>query len=182
VLRAGAGVDSEGESVLGGQIGLVDFGSSSSVEIAIAFFQARLVEDYSGLVQDPFGNLQPHRYHEDTEVRGAGPLASILIGEGPRGSRGPYLAVGLGLGVFEVDWHVESPTDRELGSARPGGGSMREEQTLLPGGLGNVGLGFRVHRHLDVRAHMLTLLTPSTDQREDLKLLATFMLSAGVGL
>jgi hypothetical protein len=175
VLRAGAGVDSEGESVLGGQIGLVDFGSSSSVEIAIAVFEAHLVEDY----RSP--DL-PHEYHEDTRVRGAGPLASLLVGDGPRGSRGPYLAVGLGLGVFDVDWIVESPTDAGLGSVRGGGGSMRTEDGLLLGGLGSLGLGFRVHRYLDIRVHALSLLAPSTDAREDLKLLASFMLTAGVGL
>jgi hypothetical protein len=182
VLRAGAGLDSEGESVLGGQIGIVDFGTSSAVEIALAFFEARLVEDYGGRAPNRFGEDEPHQYHEDTEVRGVGPLASLLAGDGPRGSRGPYLALGLGVGAFQVDWHVVSPTDGALGAAQPGGGSLREESVLLPGGLGSVGLGYRVHRRLDLRAHALTLLTPSTNTREDLKLLSAFMLTAGLEL
>jgi hypothetical protein len=45
-----------------------------------------------------------------------------------------------------------------------------------------VGLGFRVHRRLDLRAHALTLLTPSTEAREDLKLLWAFMLTTGLEL
>jgi len=182
VLRGGAGVDSAGRGVFGGQIGLVDFGSSSSVEFAVALFEARLAEDYVGLLPGPFGNDVPHENHEDTRVRGVGPLASVLIGDGPRGSRGPYLAVGLGLGAFDSVWNVESPTANGLGNARPGGGSMRTEERLLLGGLASLGLGLRVHRRLDVRAQALTLMTPSTDERENAKLLATFMLTAGVGL
>jgi hypothetical protein len=181
VLRAGAGIDSQGKRVLGGQIELVDFGTSSSVEIALALFEGRLVEDYQVAVP---GAIRPtfHDYHEDTRVRGAGPIASVLIGQGPRDSRGPYLAVGLGLGMLDVGWHVESPTDRDLGSLLPTGGSVSREDVLLLGGLGSLGLGFRVHRRLDVRAQALTLMTPSTDAREDAKFLTTLMLTAGVGI
>jgi hypothetical protein len=182
VLRAGAGVDSQGERVLGGEIGLVDFGASSSVEIGLALFEGRLVEDYEGSALGVLGFDVLHEYHEDTRVRGAGLIASLLVGQGPQDSRGPYLALGLGLGVLDVDWYVESPTDRDLGTRRPTGGSIREEEALLPGGLGSVGLGFRVHRRLDLRAHALTQMTPSTDARENAKFLTTFMLTAGVGI
>ena len=182
VLRAGAGIDSAGGRVLGGQIELVDFGASSSVEMALAVFEGRLVEDYRVAAPTSLGFDVPHDYHEETQVRGAGAIATILIGHGPRDSRGPYVALGLGLGALDVDWHVESPTDRFLGSARPNGGSTRQEDGLLLGGLGSLGLGFRVHRRLDVRAHALTLMTPSTDTREEIKLVTTFMLTAGVGL
>jgi hypothetical protein len=181
VLRAGAGVDSQGERVLGGQVGLVDFGSSSSVEIALALFEARLVQDYIGFTPGVIGPDE-HEYHEDTRVRGAGPIASILIGHGPRDSRGPYLALGLGVGVFDVDWRVESPTDRNLGSPRPPGGSMREQKALLPGGLGSAGVGYRLHRRVDLRVQALTLMAPSTNEREDAKFLTSLMLTAGVGL
>ncbi len=180
-LRAGAGIDAQGEPVLGGQIELVDFGTSSSVELAVAVFEGRLVEDYRVLTDNGIA-LVPDDYHEDTRVRGAGPIASLLVGQGPRDSRGPYLAVGLGLGVFAVEWHVESPTDDSLGTLRPSGGSVRAEDAVLLGALGNLGLGFRIHRRLDLRAHALTLMTPSTDAREDAKLLTTFMITAGVGI
>jgi hypothetical protein len=180
VLRAGAGVDSQGGLVFGGQIALVDFGASSSVEMALAAFEGRLVEDYSGEEPGPIVAIQ-HDYHEDTRARGAGLIGSLLIGHGPRDSRGPYIALGLGIGALDVDWRVESPTARDLGPARPTGGSMREEHGLLPGGLGNVGLGFRLHRRLDLRAQALTLMAPSTDARENLKLLTVFTLTAGVG-
>jgi hypothetical protein len=182
VLRAGAGIDSQGDRVVGAQIGIIDFGNSSSVEIAVALFEASLVQNYSSPVPGLLGTDVLNDYHEDTRVRGAGPIASVLIGQGPRDSRGPYLGLGLGMGAFDVDWLVESPHDRDLGTARPGGGSMRDEDTLLLGGLGSVGLGFRFHRRLDVRAQALTLLTPSTGSREDAKLLTTFVLMAGVGI
>ena len=181
VLRAGAGIDVQGERVIGGQVGLVDFGTSSSVEMALAVFEGRLVEDYR-VYTDNGIRLVPDDYHEDTRVRGAGPIASVLIGQGPRDSRGPYLALGLGLGVFDVDWHVESPTDRSLGTVRPTGGSFSQEDGLLLGALGSLGLGFRVHRRLDIRAQALTMMTPSTDAREDAKLLTTFLLTVGVGI
>jgi hypothetical protein len=181
-LRAGAGIDSAGGSVLGAQIELVDFGTSHSVEMALGIFEGRLVEDRRVLVRSSLGRDEPHDYHEDTRVRGAGAIASVLVGHGPRDSRGPYGTLGLGLGAFGVDWHIESPTDRFLGTARPTGGSLIEEDTLLLGGLGSLGLGFRVHRRLDVRAYTLMLLTPSTDTREDIKLLTSFMLTAGIGI
>ncbi len=181
VVRAGGGVDATGRTVVGGQVEFVDFGTSSSVELALTVFEARRVEDFRGTTQGPFGE-GTHDYHEDTRVRGAGVITSVLIGHGPRDSRGPYLAVGLGLGLFDVDWHVESPTDVLLGSVRPTGGSIREEDALLLGGLCNVGLGFRLHRRIDVRAQALTLMTPPTDARRDVKLLATFTISAGVGI
>lgn len=182
VLRAGAGIDSGGGRVLGGQFGIVDFGASNSVEMVLTLFEGRLAEDHSVLVRTSSGRDEPYDYHEETRVRGAGAIASILIGHGPRDSRGPYVALGLGLGAFGVDWHIESLTDRFLGSARPTGGSLREEDVLLLGGLGSLGLGFRVHRRLDVRAHALTMMTPSTDSREDLKLVTNIMLMAGVGM
>jgi hypothetical protein len=122
----------------------------------------------------------PDEYHEDTRVRGAGPIASILIGHGPRDSRGPYVGLGLGIGVFDVNWHVESATDRFLGTARASGGSSRQEDSLLLGGLGSLGLGFRLHRRMDVRAQALTLMVPSTDTREDAKLLTVLLFTAGV--
>jgi hypothetical protein len=179
VLRGGAGIDAQGERVLGGQIELVDFGASSSVEMAFALFESRLIEDYQVSTSNGIA-LVPDDYHEDTRVRGAGPIASILVGHGPRDSRGPYLGVGLGVGMLDVDWHVESPTDRSLGTVRPGGGSMRREGTLLLGGLGSLALGFRVHRRLDVRAQALTQMVPSTDAREDAKFLTVLLFTAGV--
>ena len=180
-IRVGAGIDGEG-SVVGGQVELVDFGTSSSVELALAVFGARLVEDYRDIVDGgPFGPIT-HDYHESTRVRGAGLIASILIGQGPRDSRGPYLAVGLGLGPFDVDWHIESPTYTFLGSPRPAGGSIREQHRPILGGLGSLGLGLRIHRRLDVRAQALTLMAPTTDARRDLKLIATYTLTAGVGI
>jgi hypothetical protein len=181
-LRAGAGIDSAGGPVLGAQIELVDFGTSHSVEMALTLFEGHLVEDYSLLVRTSLGRDEPYDYHEDTRVRGAGAIASILIGHGPKDSRGPYLALGLGLGAFGVDWHIESATDQLLGSARPTGGSMREEDGLLFGGLGSLGLGFRVNRRLDLRAHALTMMTPSTHSREDIKLVTTMLLTAGLGM
>ena len=182
IVRAGAGIDSEGGRVFGGQFGFVDFGASSSVEMALTLFEGHLVEDYRVLVRTSFGRDEPYDYHEDTRVRGAGGIASLLIGHGPRDSRGPYVALGLGLGAFDVDWHIESATDQFLGSARPTGGSVREEDGVLLGGLGSLGVGFRVHRRLDLRVHSLTMMTPSTDSREDIKLLTTFLLTAGLGI
>lgn len=182
VLRAGAGVDAQGRKVLGGQVEFVDFGASSSVEVALTVFEARLVEDFQGLGG---GRIAPdllHNFHEDTRLRGAGVIPSLLIGHGPRDSRGPYLALGLGLGLFDVDWHVESPTDESLGTTRSTGGSIRMEDALLLGGLGSLGVGYRIHRRIDVRAQALSLLTPPTDARRDAKLLATFILTAGIGI
>jgi hypothetical protein len=182
VLRVGAGVDRAGGMVGGGQVEFVDFGASSSVEVALTVFEAHLADDFQSTTSGQIGGLVLHDYHEDTRVRGAGVITSLLVGHGPRDSRGPYLALGLGLGLFDVDWHVESPTDMFLGSARPTGGSIRAEDVLLLGGLTNLGLGFRIHRRIDVRAQALTLLTPPTDARRDVKLLATFTLTAGVGI
>jgi hypothetical protein len=180
MLRAGAGLDREGP-VVGGQVEFVDFGRSSSVEVALAVFEARLIEAHQGTTTGPFGSAL-HDYHEETRVRGAGLIASLLLGQGPRDSRGPYLAVGLGLGLLDVGWQVESPTDVQLGTPRAGGGSLRKEDGPMLGGLGSVGLGLRVHPRLDVRAQALTLMAPPTDTRRDVKLLATFMLTAAIGI
>ena len=59
---------------------------------------------------------------------------------------------------------------------------MSEEDALLMGGLGSLGVGFRFHPRLDVRAYALMLLAPSTDTREDIKLLTTFLLTVGAGM
>src|SRR5688572_11452195 len=133
VLRAGAGIDSGGGRVLGGQFGLVDFGTSSSVEMALTVFEGHLVEDYRVFVRASSGRDEPYDYHEETEARGAGLMGNVLMGHGPRDSRGPYIALGLGLGAFGVDWHIESPNDRFLGNALQTGGSIREEEGLLLG-------------------------------------------------
>src|SRR5688572_16472244 len=156
VLRAGVGVDANGGSVLGGQVALIDFGQSSSVELAIHAFSASSADEY---------RTDPHDYHEDTRVRGVGLVGSVLVGHGPRESRGPYLALGLGLGPMDVDWRAESPTDRFLGTPNATGGSFGEEHRVLLGGLSTVGLGLRLHPRVDVRTQMLTLLAPPTDKR-----------------
>jgi hypothetical protein len=40
----------------------------------------------------------------------------------------------------------------------------------------------RLHRNVDVRAQALSLIVPSTDTREELKIVATLTFSAGVAL
>jgi hypothetical protein len=90
--------------------------------------------------------------------------------------------VGLGLGPIDVDWRTDSPTDTSLGSPLAGGGSFRSEGRILVGSMGNAGIGMRVHRYVDVRAQGLLLIVPSTDAREDMKIVNTLTLTVGLTL
>ena len=89
---------------------------------------------------------------------------------------------GLGLGPIDADWRAESTTDDALGSPLAGGGSFATESGILVGSMGSAGLGMRLHSNVDVRAQALALVVPSTDAREDMKVVATFTLTAGLTL
>jgi hypothetical protein len=173
-LRGWGGVDLEGSTVYGGQIEVTDLGASHSVELAVAGIGAtRLGEEYGvrhGEVSFP--------YREDTRVRSVAVTANLLIRHGS-GVRGPYLVLGLGLGPQWVDWRLETEYNR-LGTPLPGGGSFLEEERMVLGTLLSAGVGLRIHRHLDVRGQVLTMLVPSTKLREDLKLMPVFVLTTGV--
>ncbi|MGE0157934.1 MAG: hypothetical protein AB7T31_00905 [Gemmatimonadales bacterium] len=176
-VRGGAGWDTRGERVYMGQLEIIEFGQWSSVEVGISALGGGTAEDYQ-TVRD----LRTHDYHEETRVRGLTLTASLLLAHAPKDSRGPYLLFGLGLGPIDVDWRADSPTDVTLGSPRPGGGSVRTEDGVMVGTMGTAGIGMRVHRWVDLRAQGLTLLVPSTDLREDMKVVATLTFTAGLTL
>jgi hypothetical protein len=163
--------------VYAGQLEIVEFGSWSSVEVGISALEGGRAEDYRA-----DQGLRAHDYHEETHVRGLALTASLLLGHPPRDSRGPYLLFGLGLGPIDVDWRRDSATDGSLGSAIAGGGSFAAEGGILVGSMGNAGVGLRVHPHVDVRAQALTLVVPSTDAREDMKIVSALTLTAGITL
>ena len=176
-LRGGAGWDGTGETVYVGQLEIVEFGRWSSVEVGISAFEGAVTEDYNRV-----SGFRAHGYREETLVRGLALTGSLLLSHAPKDSRGPYLLVGLGLGPIDVDWRTDSPTDTGLGTPLSGGGSFRSEDRILWGSMGNAGIGMRVHRSVDVRAQGLALVVPSTNAREDMKIVTTLTLTAGLTL
>ncbi len=176
-VRAGAGWDGAGETVYAGQLEIVEFGRWSSVEVGISAFEGGKIEDYAQLV-----DLDSHDYHEETHARGIALTATLLLAHSPKDSRGPYALLGLGLGPIDVDWRADSATDPELGSPLAGGGSFSRESGVMVGSMGSAGIGMRIHRNVDLRAQALALVVPSTDTREDMKMVATFTLTAGLTL
>lgn len=174
-IRVGSGVDSNGHRAHVGQIELVDSGRSTSVELALSLFQARVIEQYRAS-----DARFTHDYREETQAPGVALMANLLLRHS-RDLRGPYAVAGLGLGVLDVDWKLWSATDDDLGLPLPGGGSEASENGPALGSMLNLGLGFRLFRHADVRAQALTVLVPSTVQREDLKFVHALTLSAGLG-
>lgn len=177
-IRGGAGLVKTGEAVYGGQIEMADVDGSGtgSVEVALTGWGgARTTSDY----ELRRGDLT-HRYHEEMRISGLGLLASYLWAP-LRRTGGPYLAFGLGLGPLWVDWRADS-TDPRFGTPAAEGGSFRAEEGVQLGSLLSFGIGQRLHERLDVRAQMLTLLVPSTDAREDAKLVPLFTLTTGIGL
>jgi hypothetical protein len=174
-LRAGAGWDGRGETVYVGQLELVEFGRWSSVEVGVSAFEGGVAEDYRRTPEQ-----RTYDYHEETHVRGVALTAGILLWHPPKDSRGPYVVLGLGVGPIDVDWRTESPTDGALGSPLGSGGSYATDNGILAGSLGNAGLGMRLHAHVDVRAQGLMLVVPSTDTREDMKIVRTLTLTAGL--
>jgi hypothetical protein len=176
-LRGGGGWDSTGDRVYAGQLEIVEFGRWSSVEVGVSALEGGTAEDYRRAQ-----GLRTHDYHEETHVRGLALTASVLLWHPPRYSRGPYLLFGLGVGPIDADWRAESATDGSLGSTMAGGGSFATDRGILVGSMGSAGLGMRVHRHVDVRAQALTLVVPSTETREDMKIVSAFTLTAGITL
>jgi hypothetical protein len=176
-LRGGAGWDGAGEAVYAAQLELIEFGRWSSVEVGISAFEGGKTASY----QRARGFIM-HEYRDDMQVRGLALTAGLLLAHAPKDSRGPYLLLGLGLGPIDVDWRSDSPTDPALQSPSPGGGSFTAEAGMLVGSMGSAGLGMRLHRNVDVRAQALSLIVPSTDTREELKIVATLTFSAGVAL
>lgn len=174
-LRGGAGWDTTGERVWAGQLEIVEFGRWSSVEVGISAFEGGIVEDYARTVEH-----RTHDYHEETRVRGLALTASLLLAHAPENSRGPYALLGLGLGPIDVDWRAYSPTDLGLASPRAEGGSFATENGILAAPMASAGLGVRIHRHADVRAQGLAFLVPSTDAREDMKVVAALTFTTGL--
>ena len=176
-IRGGLGVDRMGETVFGGQVELVDFGRTSSVELALAATHGSQIEDYRRSQR----GSRLHEYHEETRAVAIGVLANWLI-RNSQASRGLYVVLGLGISTFDVDWRVESPTDVNLGTPGASGGSYDTEQDLTFGSTLNVGVGVRIARRVDIRMQALTMLVPSTDKREDMKVLPALTLALGLGL
>jgi hypothetical protein len=175
-LRGGAGWDRAGETVYVGQLEIVEFGRWSSVEVGVSAFEGAVTEDYQRV------SFRTYDYHEETLVRGLALTGSLLLAHAPKDSRGPYLLLGLGLGPIDVDWRTESLTDPSLGAPSADGGSFTSEGRILVGSMGNAGIGMRVHRNVDLRAQGLALVVPSTDAREDMKIVTTLTLTAGLTL
>jgi hypothetical protein len=175
-LRAGAGVDRTGRVVYSGQIDFIEASGNSAVELAITGFDGTLKQDYFAIAEDD----RRHRYRERTDVLGGALHASWMPGYS-LDSGGPYLTLGLGLGGFQTDWVGQSPTDRFMGPLVPGVGYRSIEHTLELGCLLSVGLGFRLHDLLDVRAQLPTAMIPST-KRRDLKLVPAIAFTLGIGL
>jgi hypothetical protein len=176
-LRGGAGWDGDGETVYAGQLELIEFGRWSSVEVGLSALEGGRTERYQGQT-----GFITHDYREALQLRGLALTAGLLLGHAPKDSRGPYLLLGLGLGPIDVDWRSDSATDPGLGSPSAGGGSFVTEARMIPGAMGTAGLGLRLHRNLDVRAQGTSLIVPSTDIREDMKIVGTLTLTAGITL
>jgi hypothetical protein len=176
-LRGGAGWDGDGETVYAAQLELIDFGQWSSVQVGLSALDGGRTASYQGQ-----RGLVTHDYREAMQVRGLALTAALLLAHAPKDSRGPYLLLGLGLGPIDVDWRTDSPTDPTLGSPSAGGGSFVTEARLIPGAMGAAGLGMRLHRNVDVRAQATSLLVPSTDLREDMKIVGTLTFTLGITL
>lgn len=175
-LRAGAGIDGGGKTFYGGQIELTDRGGSNAVQVAISGFgRAYLVEDYQEAER-----IRLHDVHEETRVWGVGLMANYLFRHGIEGG-GPYFMAGLGVGPLWVDWRLET-TNSRTGTPLPAGGSFLAERGVTVGTMLNLGIGQRLHRHIDIRAEMLTVIVPTTSQRENVKVIPAFTLTTGVGL
>jgi hypothetical protein len=175
-IRGGVGVDRAGRTVYTGQLEVTEVGGSSSAQVALAGFDARWIDDRQ--VFDS-RRLRSYDYHEEVRVRGGGVVASILPWH-RRDEGGPYVALGLGVGPMIVDWRLESATDTRFATPLPGGGTFVEEEKVQLGSMLSVGLGLRVHRHVDFRAQTLALVVPSSDVREELKVVPTFTLTTGL--
>jgi hypothetical protein len=170
-LRGGAGLDESRMWSFHGQLELTELGGSSSVQVALgAFATARATDDYRVPVL-----ALVHEYREESRVWGVALLANYLA---RHASRGPYLVGGLGVGYLWVDWRLET-TDARVGSPLPEGGSYLEEEGPTLSTLLNLGVGQRLHGHLDVRAQLLTTVVPSTEER-DLMLLPVLSFTTGI--
>jgi hypothetical protein len=176
-LRGGAGWDRDGETVYAGQLELVEFGRWTSIEVGLSALEGGRTESYQGQ-----RGFLAHEYQETMQIRGLALTAGLLLAHAPKNSRGPYVLLGLGLGPIDVDWRADSPTDPDLGSPAAGGGSFTTEAGILVGSVGTAGLGMRLHRNVDVRAQGLSLIVPSTNTREDMKIVATLTFTAGITL
>jgi hypothetical protein len=176
-LRGGAGWDGDGERVYAGQLELVEFGQWASVEVGISALEGGRTGSYQRQRE-----FITHAYHDEMRVRGLAVTAGLLLAHGPMDSRGPYVLLGLGLGPIDVDWRTDSSTDPTLGSPSAGGGSFAAEAGILVGSMGTAGLGLRIHRNVDVRAQAISLVVPSTDLREEMKIVGTLTFTAGITL
>jgi hypothetical protein len=174
-LRGGAGWDRDGETVYAGQLEIVEFGRWSSVEVGLSALDGGSTRSYQGQT-----GFLTHEYQEAMQVRGLALTAGLLLAHAPKDSGGPYVLLGLGLGPIDVDLRTDSPTDTTLGSPSAGGGSFTAEAGILVGSMGTAGLGMRLHRNVDVRAQAISLIVPSTDIREDMKIVGTLTFTAGI--
>lgn len=176
-IRAGYGADISGRAAYGGQVEYSETSGSNSVEVAIAGFQGRLTQEFSGEPRSGVSGID--RYREETEVVGIGIMANYLLRHS-LDVGGPYFVVGAGVSSFSVDWREESDTDSGLGTPVPGGGSFREKDGLIVGSVFNFGIGQRLSRHLDLRAQLPTLVVAESDPR-GLKLIPVLTLTAAIG-
>lgn len=173
-LRGGGGVDVTGGGVFSAQLEFTELGSSNSVRVGVmGVGGAHLIDEYT-LVHSE----REYAYREATRIWSVALVANYLLGYS-MGATGPYVALGLGLGPQWVDWRLESAYGR-AGEPLQGGGSFLEQDGLMLGTTLNAGLGLRLHDHFDVLAQALVLVAPSTDLREDLKLMPAFLLTTGI--
>jgi hypothetical protein len=179
--RVGAGIDGTGRMVYVGQIDFTDFGEAHSVELAVVAMGARLDQAFTAGGGGGVGGSAHFEYEELTRAEGIGLIGSLLIGHVPGRGR-PYLLAGIGPAVLSVDWRLASSTDHKLGTPRLAGGSFREEHVRKLGSVAQLGVGVRVRDRFDLRAQGQALVVPSTDAREDMKVLHTITLSTGIQL
>jgi len=173
-LRAGAGIDRGGEVVYDAQIDLTDLSGSPAVGLAFRGFG----EVFASKSYESVRGSRTWQDQEEMRVWGVALMADFLFRHS-RETRGPYVALALGVGPLWVQWRLES-TDPGVGDPLPGGGGFLEEDGLTVGSMMSAGLGQRLHRRVDLRAQATAVLVPSTDQREDLALIPLFTLTTGV--
>jgi hypothetical protein len=165
-VHAGAGISGGGDLVYEALIDLADLSCSPGVAVALRAFG-----EASARRTTPVSPTREEQ--EEMRVWGVGLIAEVLLRHSLE-TRGPYVAVGLGVGPLWFRWRLDSigpGVPPEIGA---------EEEGLTVGSILSAGLGQRLHPSVDVRAQATAVLVPSTDLREDLALIPFFTLTAGV--
>ena len=142
--------------------------AGSPLELGVLVFYSHSVEKSSTVFHD---------YTETTYITVFGIMANYLMGY-KLNTAGMFVLGGFGLGIINLNWEEESPTDGSLGEPLPGGGSKQTVGGNAAGSVFNLGGGIAFDNGLDIRLEIPVILVFGAPE-EASSIVPTFTITAG---